>query len=152
MGYRSYGCWVIKGPAEHINAAWVLCRLNIMAPAEFVTEYEGGLFGALKIYYVDDVGYIRLNYSDWKWYESYQDIQFFEAIWSLLEEYAYENPNTIYGKSIRIGEEDTDILTQSFGEDHGFVEIFVSRSIIDDEPAQGKPFQPYLLNLTQDSS
>lgn len=63
--------------------------------------------------------YFALEFSGWKWYESYPDIQAFEVIWSTFRE-AYESGEDkpkIDGAFIRIGEDDDDVERRYFGDD-----------------------------------
>lgn len=132
MSYRSKGLWVIKGPANDILAAWVACRLAETPPNP--AEWD-----QFKVFYKDGVGYIRLEYSGWKWYDNYSDIRFFERVWSNLNDFADEQEtNTVSGRRIRVGEENDDIDNDSFGDNTP--DIFTSTSIIDDEISSGQPF------------
>ena len=133
MGYRSDGLWVIKGPIDHIVAAWAKCRLTIAQPTS--TE---NLWDSFVTFRKDDTGYIRLSYEGWKWYESFPGIRFFEQIWGCLEAYRDgADAQPLSGKRLRIGEDDDDIEVGSFGDD--VHDIYVSRSIQDDEPSTGEP-------------
>jgi hypothetical protein len=122
MGYRSNGKWIIKGPAEEVNAAWADLRLNPPKTSGNVSD----LLAAFKHFTVGDTGYIRFEFEDWKWYQSYSEIQWYEAVWIRLSEC-----DGLSGKRIHIGEDD-DIDENSFGEDE--VEIYTSCTISDFEP------------------
>ena len=132
MGYRSTGLWVIKGPVNDIIAAWTACRLIKTPP-------KPADWGCFKVFHVDGIGYIRLEYPDWKWHQDYPDIQFFESVWDNLDAFkeAQEEP-TISGKRIRVGEDDDDTEIETFGDDPP--DIYISRSISDHEPSTGELF------------
>lgn len=125
MGYRSDGLWLITGPIDKITTALVSLRMNcptpnVADPIEFET------------YRVGDVGYIKLQYAGWKWYDSYPDVQWAESAWEFFSEC-----DGLSGKRIRVGEDDDDIDIAEFGEDPPY--IYVRREIDCDEPLDGEP-------------
>lgn len=127
MGYRSNGLWVIKGPVDVVIAAWIACKLKLQAPAD-----EPNIWDEFTTFQKSSTGYIRLEYSDWKWYSSYPSIQFLEQVWSELSD-----NEELTGKRIRIGEDDNDVEQASFGEEPP--DIYACSSISDDEHSEGEP-------------
>lgn len=128
MGYRSNGLWLITGSVEEVTTALVAMHMNVPkpngAPPDW-PEFET---------YKDDAGngYIKLQYSDWKWYESYPDIQWLEQCWEFLSEVT-----GLSGRRVRVGEDDDDIDVADFGEYPPY--IYVRREIDCDEPLDGEP-------------
>jgi hypothetical protein len=133
MGYRSNGLWVIKGPVKDVITAWMSCRITIKEPK---SEFEDTSFEDFELYRVSDEAYIRFSYEDWKWYEDYPSVQFYNQVWGHLKTFEEH----ISGRRIRVGESDDDVDDESFGAD--IVEIGVSRSIYNDEFEYGEPLIP----------
>lgn len=134
MGYRTNGAWVIKGPVPQIIAAWAKCRLTLTIP-----NTGEDLWNYFELYRVGNTGFIRFSYEGWKWYESFSDIQFFESVWSALNDFADEAENpaeSISGKRVHIGE-DSATDDRAFGDDAP--DLYVSVSIGDHEPDDGAP-------------
>ena len=77
-----------------------------------VEEYNGsGSSELLDAFNYDNWG-VRFECKDWKWYDSYQDIQFLEALFDEFEEVFIgdDASNTSYAlEFVRIGEESDDI-------------------------------------------
>lgn len=49
-----------------------------------------------------------------KWYDSYEDVQGFEHMFDVVQQFVQERGNFIYAhRKIRIGEEDTDVETST---------------------------------------
>ena len=134
MGYRSNGLWVIRGPVNNIIAAWTACRLVLSPPAP--DEWDN-----FTVFRNGDTGTVRFEYNDWKWYESFPEIQFFESVWNhfaLFEE--DQDDKVISGRRIRIGEDDDDTENICFGNDS--IDIYINRAISDDEDSSGEPLTP----------
>ena len=131
MGYRTCGKWVIKGPADTVRAAWAAARLEVepFKPAERVAT-DPATFSDFKVYFTTlrgcEVGYIRFEFYDWKWYRAYPDIAFYERVWDYLSEV-----EGLTGKRVHIGE-DNAIEVLEFGND--FIELYVNCGFTDDEP------------------
>lgn len=132
MGYRTSGRWVIKGPADQIKAMWVSIRLNPpnkpVNAADMLAEYD--------VYEVGGMGFIRLTFDDNKWYESFPDVQFHEAVWQMMVDYHYEaedrEARRICGKRVHIGE-DNQTDEQSFGDYD--IQLGTQCDFYDDEPS-----------------
>lgn len=129
MGYRSNGLWLITGSVEEVTAALVAMRMNVPKPNGAQPDWP-----EFETYKDDDDGngYIKLQYSGWKWYESYPDIQWLEQCWEFLSEVT-----GLSGKRVRVGEDDDDIDIAEFGEDPPYISI--RREIDCDEPLDGEP-------------
>lgn len=113
MGYRSYGEMLIYGPAREMvgfMAAQKLSGLHpcILEEGEFLTH--------------GDLGIYRLQFNDWKWYESYPDIQAFERLWDS----AAQQDDMLSGWRWRIGEDDNDIEHASFNDSFGKLETSIA--------------------------
>lgn len=130
MGYRTNGEWIVSGPAEDITAAWIKCRLLVTQPA------GEDLWSTFRLFKVEDIGYIRLSFEQWKWYESYPDVAFYEAVWNNLEAYAEDDEDSISGKRVHIGE-DSAIDEREFGSD--VPSLYAFAQFDDDEPKEGEP-------------
>lgn len=130
MGYRTCGKWIIKGPADVVRAAWAAARLEVepFKPAEGVAT-EPATFNDFTVYYITlktgEVGYIRFEFDDWKWYPNYPDIQFYERVWDYLSEV-----EGLAGKRVHIGE-DNAIDEAAFGYD--YIELYVNCVFADGE-------------------
>jgi hypothetical protein len=59
-----------------------------------------------------------------KWYDDYEDIKQFDAVWEALQEI-----DGVSGVYVRIGEETTDLEEEYFGEQPSFDEINMRRYI-----------------------
>lgn len=110
MGYRSYGEILIYGPEREMVSFMAAQKLDGLHPCvleegEFLTH--------------GDLGIYRLKFENWKWYESYSDIQAFEELWSR----AAELDEVLSGWRWRVGEDDADIEHASFNDSFGKVEI-----------------------------
>lgn len=123
MGYRSDGGMVIFGPEDAMTAH--LFQLK-------ATKTHDGPWTYSEVRTVKKNGRLiwMLEYSDWKWYDSYSDIQEFERIW---RESATANKELgIQGYRWRFGENDDDIEQDSFGsdaEDWDNFHVVVHRSV-----------------------
>lgn len=133
MGYRSDGLWVIKGDKDVVLAAWT-AALMLTPETKIDDAGRKEVLDSFSLFEVEGTGYIRMEYSDWKWYESFPDIQFYEQLWNHFVSYAEQG---LSGHSIRIGENDDDIERHEFGKD--YFNVSVSRAIVDEEPYEGKP-------------
>lgn len=127
MGYRSQGLWVIKGPVQNIQAAWAAIKLTHPNPST-----DEDLTRCFSVYQVGDTGYIRLAYEDWKWYDSYPSIRWFDAVWAELESPEWG----LAGTRLRIGEDQNDTEAASFCHtpDSDVPEICILHILDDQEP------------------
>lgn len=123
MGYRSNGRWIIKGPADTVIAAWAATRLEVKLP----DPPDDVSFDMFNVYTIDDTGYIRFEFDDWKWYPSYSDIQFFEHVWAYLSDV-----DGLSGRRVHIGE-DNAVEENCFG----FTDVYlgVEVNFYDEEPS-----------------
>jgi hypothetical protein len=132
MGYRSEGLWLIRGEPDMVRAAWTAVRLSV--PDTGDAESSKNALDSFMMFERDGKGYIRLEYSGWKWYESYSDVQYYERIWAYLAEHYADS---LSGVRMRIGEDEGDNERLTFGD--GFLDIYLQRNIADDEPGSGDP-------------
>ena len=141
MGYRSNGVWVIKGPVKQIVLAWVHARMTISMSPEAAAEGDVS-WDDFKRYRVGDTGYIRFEFIDWKWYDNYPSVQFYESVWTALSEHndATEvegSDQEISGKRIHIGE-DGALDENEFGPDTPVLWT-TNPQIQDEEAVEGEP-------------
>lgn len=138
MSAKSTGLWVIKGPVENIVAAWIACRFKVQLPPN-----EPKLWEYFTTYQKHNVGYIRLQYIAWVWYDSFQDVRFFEKVWKELANFDTE----LSGRRIRISKDqngnDAEIEDLYFGEDCPDIHSTIN----DNEHSSGEP-----LNQTKDTT
>lgn len=128
MGYRSNGGMIIFGPKDVMTAHLASLRMS-------KTNNDSWTCPEIYIYETGDLLVWKLEYCDWKWYDDYPDIQEFERIWSLSED---EQDRGISGFRWRFGEDDTDIESDTFGEDANF-EVIVERRVDYDLPGPPEP-------------
>ncbi len=67
---------------------------------------------------------VKFECQDWKWYDSYADIQFLEALFEEFEELLIGNHDTSYGlEFVRVGEEIEDIEQRYRGSIEGRLNV-----------------------------
>lgn len=126
MGYRSDGNIRIRGPYEfmltqiaHLNVTGNDSVRQVLKDEFILTKKDGDT--PEKPFLM-----MSLDYSQWKWYSEYEDVQAFETIWShfcdLHEETDstaenYEATLLIDGAFVRLGEDESDVETRYFGDD-----------------------------------
>ncbi len=119
MGYRSEVAMLIVGsgvPALIANA-----RLTGFGKdAKVVDE----CIGELRIW----PDRIELYADGWEWYDSYQDVQWFESLWSEAEALGQTGVD-ISGRFVRIGEDANDIDERAFGDAALWDELEIHRAI-----------------------
>ena len=112
MGYRSDGAIRIAGPKDRmlaeLGALALLGDEHIRdALKELIVEADG-----------EDEAVLGLDYSGWKWYDSYSSIQAFEKIWDLFENVEDDEQTPVFsGAFIRFGENDDDTEYRTFGDE-----------------------------------
>jgi hypothetical protein len=57
---------------------------------------------------------IYLHAGDWKWYDSHEDVQWFEALWGEAAEMEADG-SELHGLFYRIGEDNNDVEERAFG-------------------------------------
>ena len=130
MGYRTDGIWLIRGTVEDITAAMVSARMNHPSPAREL-DMDFSIFDVYEARHNNNiVGYIKLQFDGWKWYSSYTDIQWLERLWA----YWSENP-ALSGTRVHVGEEETDVEVDRFGDDP--TDVYITRSIEVNEATVG---------------
>jgi hypothetical protein len=122
MGYRTDGIWLIRGTVEDITAAMVSARMNHPSPAKEM-DMDFSIFDVYEAGYENKiVGYIKLEFEGWKWYSSYTDIQWLERLWAHWSECT-----GLSGTRLHVGEEETDVEIDRFGDDP--TDVYINRSI-----------------------
>lgn len=130
MGYRTDGIWLIRGTVEDITTAMVSARMNHPSPAREL-DMDFSIFDVYEARHNNNiVGYIKLQFDGWKWYSSYTDIQWLERLWA----YWSENP-ALSGTRVHVGEEETDVEVDRFGDDP--TDVYITRSIEVNEATVG---------------
>jgi hypothetical protein len=130
MGYRSSGACRVRGPKEQVLG--VLARLRFLGNAEVnkqLTETVS-LQRSGENHLV-----IGFDIQDWKWYDSYPDVQALEAIWGAFQEAQQDTAPDLNGAFVRIGEDDGDTETRYFG-DGSYELVQVNRGWDTDEPLE----------------
>lgn len=77
---------------------------------------------------------MRFTFDDYKWYESYPSIQWYETVWSWLK--SNSKLFELSGKRIHIGE-DNETNEDSFG--NTYIALYVSVGFQDEEFDSGDP-------------
>lgn len=138
MGYRSDGGIVIYGPKDKMLSHLTMLRMTPEV-ANVWKENRHTIFDK------GDFTVWHFEYSGWKWYPGYEDVQAYEKLWDL----SCEAPESqeISGFRWRFGEDDDDTEQDSFGAasvhgelyivktrhaEHGFAPPDHLESIIDD--------------------
>lgn len=127
MGYRSNVRMVIHGPKETILAGFgALALTGDAVMHDALKEWSVTEDGVQKTVGEPDVplavAILGKGGTDWKWYESYGDVQAHTQIFRYFEElygnFPNERPyNLLEGAFARIGEDDNDIVTEFWGYD-----------------------------------
>ncbi len=113
MGYRSYGRMVFEGEKDVVIA--LVADLKLRGD-----EVMHKALDEMVLWVRGERANFGLEYSGWKWYDSYPHIQAFECIWSTFKE-RFEGTDDeapdLNGAFIRVGEDDDDIDRRYFGDD-----------------------------------
>ena len=106
MGYRSDGGIVIYGPKDKMLSHLTMLRMTPEV-ANVWKENRHTIFDK------GDFTVWHFEYSGWKWYPDYEDVQAYEKLWDL----SCEAPESqeISGFRWRFGEDDNDTEQDSFG-------------------------------------
>ena len=123
MGYRSNGGMVIFGPKNKMIAHLAALRMT-------QTNLDAWTCPEVRIYEVGERMFFRLEYYDWKWYDTYPEIVEFNRIWQESEESEH---GELGGFRWRFGEDNDDIDEDSFGANAHF-EVVVERYVAFDIP------------------
>jgi hypothetical protein len=110
MGYRSDVHFVVHGPPEQME----LVRAHVnMQTGQYVQDM---LVAPFSEYRSQERITFHWRFPDSKWYESYEDVTFFEDFFRTIG--ALELPG-VTGEFMRKGEEDGDLVDSHWGdEDH----------------------------------
>lgn len=135
MGYRSEVAYTIRFTSDDERAKQSFYTFIAEAKARAATAgcftEEQGRWGSGDGFEVDEKRY-RINFSaqDVKWYESYPDVMWHEALIELAAEWANDEDNhsEIAYAFVRIGEETEDIEEKNGG-DYDYSWVQVNRSI-----------------------
>jgi hypothetical protein len=124
MGYRSEVCMSIYGDSPQ-----AMRELKAMIDAAGVdlnahwADHDWGIDEKNFFFLVDDV----------KWYDSFPEVQAVMKIWNLamdLNEEPEEGGAKFSGIFLRIGEDNTDVEEESFGDPWAYDPPYVSRAIV----------------------
>ena len=127
MGYRSFGRMVLTGKKEGVLA--IVADLKLRGD-----KYIHEALDEMILWENGTEAYFALRFIGWKWYDSYPDIQAFEAIWSTFREMceSSEVDHKLKGAFVRIGEDDDDVERRYFGDDpYDLVKVDVSIEGVD---------------------
>lgn len=131
MGYRTFGKWVILAPAEKLVAAVAAMRMELPPPPAGDCGWED-----FELFKVKDIGYMRFEFEEWKWYTSFPSVDWYECVWSWCEEHTEDFE--LDGRRVHVGEDNVE-ETQTFGDGGYDIELYVHCSISDGEPDSGDP-------------
>jgi hypothetical protein len=111
MGYRSSVLIAFAGPRDKLTAFFVKARFDAaLAPAFSEFQWKEGTHGDNAVRFIEE--------GETRWYSSYPDVQAMEQLWALAADSTCEEL-PIYGRFVRIGEDDSDTETKTFGDDGG---------------------------------
>jgi hypothetical protein len=112
MGYYSQVGYVIQGRKEEIVPILMAYRLTYPKPAFAKQALDECTFNL-----TDNTLTIKFSSDNTKWYKGYEDVENHNALFEAFREAAETKDSEINGCFARIGEEDDDIKTNSYGSD-----------------------------------
>lgn len=120
MGYRSVVSCMIRVDRDiPLHSAVPLFKefIGKVKLTEFCTDWNENDYGWEQCQFVFSV-------EDVKWYESYPEVDRFEAIWQMAQ-----TIDGLSGRFIRLGEDDEDVESRGFGRDDPWDCMYVVRHI-----------------------
>ena len=172
MGYSSHGSMVVAFETlEDMKEVLAVYRLDprVQKHNPFVSGKHSEVGTECWQFSTWDVGdgngdiinwYImRLDFGDWKWYESFEDVQAFLHLHEVCKQFAQERLDFSYAyRFVRGGEDGDDTEELSYGSDtpisHSMVEqledaltMRIENSIVDDLEQYTTPQDPSSLGL-----
>lgn len=124
MGYRSDVAYVITGKKDELIPIIMTFRLTYEDP-----EYSRAVLNECSYALNDDELTIKFE-AHCKWYEGFSDVDSHIAFFNAFRDAVSENEDSsINGAFARIGEDETDIVTECFGTDDPYDLVHVIRSI-----------------------
>lgn len=113
MGYRSDGEIVVFGPKDVMTSHLAMLRMMPEVSLIWQTNYAD-LQDVYEREAPEGTQLVwHLKFSDWKWYETFGDIQAYEALWTLSRE---AEERGISGFRYRFGESNDDNEQDFFGD------------------------------------
>jgi hypothetical protein len=110
MGYHSEVGYVIRGKKEEIIPILMAYRLTYAKP-----ESAKGALDECTYSTTGNLITIKFSNCDCKWYDGYGDVDSHNALFEAFRTAAETDNSTIDGCFVRIGEDDTDIVSSSYG-------------------------------------
>lgn len=110
MSYHSQVGYVIQGKKEEMVPIIMTYRLTYPSPALAKAALDECTFGL-----TDEWFTIKFYIDDAKWNDGYEDAKNHEALFEAFRDAADTDGSSISGMFVRIGEDDTDIVTESYG-------------------------------------
>lgn len=110
MGYYSQVGYVIKGKKEEMVPIIMTYRLTYPAPALAKTALDECTFNL-----TDEQLTIKFYNDNCKWYDGYEDVENHKTLFEAFRETAEILGSSINGTFVRIGEDDADVASDSYG-------------------------------------
>lgn len=129
MGYYSDVAYAVRGKKEEVVAVLTSYRLTYPKP-----EYGKQA--------IDECNYATCANGDiivsfiatsTKWYEEFDDVMNHMMLFRAFAEAAEVEGSTLYGNYSRLGEDNADVIEESFGDGDDFL-VNVSRTVTIDTP------------------
>ena len=122
MGYRSDVSIVVAfdnlDNMKEVLAVYLLDpRVKVHSLMDFWETYQN-VFGEKPIYY------LKLYEHDWKWYDSYEDVQGLKHLYLLAMEFAEKRNFAVAWKEISIGEDGAIEADEESSEEYSFLQDF----------------------------
>lgn len=124
MGYRS-DLMVLIYPSERDDAEALYGQLKVLMNTTY--KHVMDEFGEYA-QWVDGAMALKFDIQDVKWYESYTDVQAFEAMMRDFDTYADDSLDGYCTELVRIGEDDEDLVRRYTGDSNRYL-LGVSRRI-----------------------
>ncbi len=110
MGYYSQVGYVIQGKKEEMIPIIMTYRLTYKAPKLAKQALDECTFDL-----TDNLLTIKFYTDSAKWYEGYEDVENHNALFEAFREAAETDGSEVNGRFVRIGEDDDDTKTNSYG-------------------------------------
>ena len=127
MGYRSDVSIVVAfdnlDNMKEVLAVYLLDpRVKDMNLMEYWETYQN-VYGEKTVYY------LKLYEQDWKWYDSYEDVQGLQRLYLLAMEFAENRKFAIAWKEVSIGEDGAIEADEGSSEEYSFLHEFCEDSL-----------------------
>jgi hypothetical protein len=138
MGYRSHIIFVVKGEKQavinglaafRLANAFTKDQLDALAEVQQI-DSEACCINEDKTVTTTPILILKFEGQDQKWYDDYPEVQALLKLYGYFEDYVAEGDEEVYfeGAFGRIGEEDNDTESRSFG-DEGYDLVRISRNM-----------------------